>query len=252
MSNQVKNIPFDNGELLGVRTDDGQVWLAIRKACRNIGLTDKQADNELQKIKGNLLYNTCTSNLGWRLLNLKIETQAREIFVLNEKFVPMWLAQIRLTPKMQKSQPDTIHRLLKYQLEAVDVLHKAFYETNEKKEILHRNLNLTGKFDVMTVQINNIEFLIEEQTEMLTTVMDNLTLSTRQQQKIFHAAKDRINLLLGGAHSQYYKSKSKTYFINLWNDLKKEFECASYKDLNPRYFGVAIDFISEWAYKDVA
>lgn len=48
-----------------------------------------------------------------------------------------------------------------------------------------------------------------------------MTLSTRQQQKLYKAAKDRINHLLGGA---------------------------SYKDLNPRYYDVAFDYISEWEY----
>lgn len=90
---------------------------------------------------------------------------------------------------------------------------------------------------------------MEEQREDVKSVVDNMTLSTRQQQKLYKAAKDKINHLLGGAHSPEYKENAKSYFINLWNDLKAYFECgSSYKDLNPKYFDEALKFISSWEY----
>lgn len=109
---------------------------------------------------------------------------------------------------------------------------------------------------IVYAQINNIEEMLGEQNEMiseqnnmLTRVVDNMTLTTRQQQRIYKAAKDRINLLLGGAHSKEYKDNSKSYFINLWNGMKSKFGCgSSYKDLNPVYFDDAMEFISTWEY----
>lgn len=75
-------------------------------------------------------------------------------------------------------------------------------------------------------QINNIENTLEE-------VVDNMTLSTRQQEKIHEAARKRINYLLGGAHSIEYKQNARSYMINLWNGLKSTFHCgSSYKDVN--------------------
>lgn len=102
---------------------------------------------------------------------------------------------------------------------------------------------------IVYAQINNIEEMVDEQTEKLNQVVDNMTLTTRQQQRIYKAAKDRINYLLGGAHSKRYKENSKSYFINLWNNLKSKFGCgSSYKDLNPIYFKEALEFISTWQY----
>jgi len=40
MKQEVREIPFGESALLGIRTSDGKVWLAVRKACRDIGLTD--------------------------------------------------------------------------------------------------------------------------------------------------------------------------------------------------------------------
>lgn len=251
MKTEVKDIPFNDGSLLGVRTPDGKVWLAVKKACSDIGLTEKQANNEVEKIKKELLYNSCTLNLGWRLLKVKLDSQSREIIVLAEDFVPMWLAKISLTPTMKQKNPKAVEKLLEYQLNAKDVLHKAFYETEEQKSTLHSKLGLEGRIEGMQVQINSMENMLCEQMEKLDSVMDNMTLSTRQQQKLYKAAKDRINHLLGGAHSPEYKEKSKSYFINLWNGLKSLYGCASYKDLNPKYYNEAFDYIIGWKYIEV-
>lgn len=104
---------------------------------------------------------------------------------------------------------------------------------------------------IVYAQINNMEEMLGEQNVMLNQVVDNMTLTTRQQQRIYKAAKDRINHLLGGAHSPEYKENAKSYFINLWNGLKALYGCTSYKDLNPKYYDVAFDYISAWEYVEV-
>lgn len=247
MKTEVKEIPFDGSTLLGVKTEDGKVWLAVRKSCRDIGLTDAQAQAEVKKIKSSILF---TGN--W----VKFDTVQKEghrdvkrkIVLLSEKFVPMWLAQINLTPSMRKKNPEAVQKLLTYQLEAADALHKAFYGTDDQKEKLHSNLGLNGKIECMQVQINNMENMMCEQIEKLDSVMENMTLSTRQQQKLYHAAKDRVNFLLGGANSMEYKQNARRYFINLWNGLKAEYGCSSYKDLNPTYYNNALDYINQWEF----
>ena len=105
------------------------------------------------------------------------------------------------------------------------------------------------RMQVVYAQMNNVEDLLVEHGKKLDQVVDNMTLTTRQQQRIYKAAKDRVNHLLGGAHSKEYKEHSKSYFINLWNGLKSKFGCgSSYKDLNPIYFEGAIEFIQNWVY----
>lgn len=251
MNQEIKEIPFNEGTLLGIRTKDGNVWLAVKKACLDIGLNENQATAERKKIEKGMLFEN-----QWKKLKVKFDSQVRETLVLAEKFVPMWLAQINLTPAMRKKNPEAVQKLLTYQLEAADVLHKAFYETEDQKDAFHKSMGLEGRILEMakclegqTVQINNMENMICEQMEKLDSVMDNMTLSTRQQQKLYKAAKDRINHLLGGAHSLEYKENAKSYFINLWNNLKSYFECGgSYKDLNPKYFDLALDYIASWRY----
>ena len=254
MKTEVKEIPFNGDSLLGVRTPDGRVWLAVKKACLDIGLNENQATAERKKIEKGLLFDN-----QWQKLKVKFDSQVREILVLSEKLVPMWLAQINLTPAMQRKNPEAVQKLLKYQLEATDVLHEAFYGTEEKKLTLHSSLGLEGqiatleqKLEMTVVKLNNVENALHTQTENLNSVMDNMTLTTVQQGRLQRAVKDRVNHLLGGAHSKEYKENSKLYFINLWNGLKEKFKCGSrWQDLNPKYYNEAFNYVSTWEYSEV-
>lgn len=249
MKTEVKEIPFNGSALLGIKDQSGQVWLSVRKSCLDIGLTEGQARRQVENIQEEEPLKSNCRKFAIVQMEGKREVTREQLF-LHEKVVTLWLAKISLTPGMMKKTPEAYNRLLKYQLEAADVLHKAFYENEEQKSTFHENMGLEGRIEVMTVQINNMESILEEQREDLKTVMENMTLSTRQQQKLYHAAKDRINYLLGGAHSREYKLNAKSYFINLWNGLKELYGCASYKDLNPIYYDNAFDFISEWEYTE--
>ena len=121
--------------------------------------------------------------------------------------------------------------------------------SENKMEAMLSDMNCNMK--IVYAQINNMEEMIGEQNSMLERVVDNMTLSTKQQQQMYKAAKDRINYLLNGAHSIEYKKKSKSYFVNLWNNMKSLYNCgSSYKDLNPMYFDEAMEFIKQWEYKE--
>lgn len=195
-------------------------------------------------MKDDLIFKKAITNLRYPSNGGEQETTC-----INEKFVTLWLAKISLTPTMQKKNPEAVKKLLEYQLEAADVLHKAFYETEEQKDAFHSKLGLDGRIEGMQVQINNMENMLCEQMEKLETVMDNMTLTTVQQGRLQRAVKDRINYLLGGAHSKEYKENSRLYFINIWNGLKEKFKCGSrWQDLNPKYYDEAFDYISSWEY----
>lgn len=134
-------------------------------------------------------------------------------------------------------------------LPAIRETGKYIAPSENKVETMLSDMNCNMK--IVYAQINNMEEMIGEQNAMLGRVVDNMTLSTRQQQQIYKTAKDRINHLLGGVHSKEYKKNSKSYFINLWNNMKSKFGCgSSYKDLNPIYFEEAMEFISSWKYEE--
>lgn len=107
------------------------------------------------------------------------------------------------------------------------------------------------EWKLVYAQINILSDVVEKQNKKFTQVVDNMTLTTVQQRKIYSAGKDRISELLGGAHSVEYKKQSRKYFVNMWNCIKEKFSCgSSYKDLNPKDFQKAIQYIKKWTYKE--
>lgn len=255
MNQEIREIPFDGSTLLGVKTSDGKVWLAVKKACLDIGLSDGQARKQVENIQTEAVLKSNCRYLAIVQTEGKREVKREQLF-LNEKVVTLWLAKIVLTDKMKKRNPKAYDTLIKYQLEAAKVLHKAFYETEEQKNKFHNAIGLEGqiatlekKLEMTVIQLNNVEETLDIQNEKLSAVMDNMAITTVQQGKLQRAVKDRVNYLLGGAHSKEYKENSRLYFINLWSGLKERFNCGSrWQDLNPKYFNEAFDFVLEWEY----
>lgn len=131
-------------------------------------------------------------------------------------------------------------------------LVNSYFKLKELSPIANEVQLLQKDLSVVFVQVNNIENMMDEQTEMLKSVVDNMTISTRQQEKILKAGRNRVNELLGGAHSEEYKRMGRTYLANLWNNFKEDLHCgSSYKDLNPKDFDKALDYIGTWRYREV-
>lgn len=250
MSNvETKEIPFYGDTLLGVRDESGQVWLAVRKACLDIGLTESSARRQVQNISSDEIYKSNCHKFVMVQKEGDREVSREQLF-LNEKFVTLWLAKISLTKKMREENSDVVDKLLRYQLEAADVLHKAFYETDEQKETLHKSLGIEGEVADLKIAVEATTEQLKDQSEKLQKVMDNMTINTIQQGRLLSHAKDRVRFLLGGTHSNEYKEDSRKYFSNLWMNFKETFICASYKDLNPKYFGKALEFVDSWNYRE--
>ena len=91
---------------------------------------------------------------------------------------------------------------------------------------------------------------IETCKEMFELMMDYSTINYKQQQDLLQVARQRVNYLLDGAHSERYKMYSRVYFKNLWQDFCKVFNCESYKNLNPLYMAdnIAQNWIVEGNY----
>lgn len=234
---ETKSINFYEDTLLGIKDETGKVWLAIAHTCKELGFNERRVRQQGEKIRTDKVLSK-----GIRKFGLPTEGGIQDTFCIEEKFVPLWLAKIILTGKMEKDIPDVVNKLEKYQLEAADVLHKAFYETEEQKSAFNDRMGLEG-------QIADLKTEIKDLKENVQTLIDNSTINMKQQKELYNLAKERICGLLGGKKSKEYKMYSKLYFQNLWGDIKRKFDCSgSYHDLNPKDYRRAKDFIINWIY----
>ncbi|EDS77082.1 hypothetical protein CBC_A1678 [Clostridium botulinum C str. Eklund] len=239
---ETKLIDFEGDKLLGVRTEDGKIFLGVKKTIQSIGLTEGQGRRQVENLKKDLVLKQ-----GITYLRHLTNGGEQTVLFVNEDFVTLWLAKITLTPKMQKENPQTVKKLINYQLKCAKVLHEAFMGTEKQKQEFFNEMGLTGEIVELKGQIQqNTKELIDTKTQ-LNTLIDSSTINSRQAQKLLHCAKDRIGTMLGGAHSSKYKKESRMYFKNLWLNFCKEFEVSSYKDLNPLNYNDGFRFINNWS-----
>lgn len=238
---ETKTIKFEGGELLGVKTPEGKIYMGVRKAMRDIGLTDDQAKRQVKNIQEDMVLKRSGSNL--TLLQTEGNRQVeRDVLCIELDYVPLWLAKVSLTPAMQKSNPDAIEKLIAYQLKAKDVLAEAFVSTEEKRKEFSESLGLEGEIIELKEEMINL-------TSRIDSMMDTSTINSYQAQKINKQARQRVVSLLGGVNSKKYKENSRMYFKQLWLNLCDNYKITTYKDLNPQDVGSASDFVRNWTPK---
>ena len=222
-------LSFSNEEFGTIRTLilDGEPWFVAKDVCDILGVS-----NPTVAMNGLENFGRAKFNLGRQgEANIISESGFYTLVLRSRKPIAkpfrIWVTS-EVLPSIRKSG-------------------KYVVSSRNKMESMLEDMGCNMK--IVYAQINNMEEMLGEQNLMLARVVDNMTLTTHQQQRIYKAAKDRINHLLGGAHSKEYKENSKSYFINLWNGMKDKFGCgSSYKDLNPIYFEDALEFIETWEY----
>ena len=125
---EIKRVPFMGTELMAARDNDGQIWAGVRWMCDGIGLTKGQMQNERNRIREDKVLSK-----GERNLVLPTNGGQQNTLCLKLDYVPLWLAKIAITPKMERETPELAARLEQYQLKAKDVLAAAFLPQSKQQ-----------------------------------------------------------------------------------------------------------------------
>lgn len=233
-SDQLQQMVFDNADFGEVKTVviDGEPWFVGKDVAQCLGYTNPSKALADHVDDDDKLNNKTLSSLG-----------QRGGWLINESGMYALIFGSKLEKAREFKRWVTS--------EVLPTLRKTGrYEVAEDQSV-NQLLAEFGDFKVTYVQ-QMVEFkdALEKQTKAFDKSISNMTLSTSQQNKVHRAVKDRVGSLLGGAHSDLYKEKSRMYFANLWNDLKAEFECGSrWQDLNPAYMEEAMSWIRYWNFE---
>lgn len=158
----VKEVEFNGGHILGVQAPNGKVYMGVRKACSEIGLTFDQATAQVKKIQGDMVLSKGSSNL-----TIPTKGGSQEALGIELDFVPLWLAKISITPTMQKESPEVVDRLVQYQLQAKDVLAAAFLGKQKIKPTSEmREKEIEARLKNANVRQANILLKIAEKIEL--------------------------------------------------------------------------------------
>ena len=153
---EVKEFNFNNDNLLGVRDNDGVIWLVMKNALTNIGLNENQSDNEIKKAKKDLL-------LSQNIIKAKIlydnsnTSQIRYVCAIRLDYFVMWISGIN-RQKLTECQYKNIVSLLNF------CMSENFDITNTPQKIysyesaLRDELYSIGCFDNIKIKSKEVPY----------------------------------------------------------------------------------------------
>lgn len=122
-----KEVEFNGNTLVASQNlETGKIYVGVKWVCEGIGLSNDQMKNERKRINRDLVLCKGGSNL-----TLPTNGGEQDVLVIELDYLPLWLAKISITPTMIKNNPEVTQKLINYQLQAKDVLAKAFIHTDE-------------------------------------------------------------------------------------------------------------------------
>ena len=188
----------------------GKIYVGIKWVCEGIGLTEDQMKNERKKINKDLVLSKGGSNL-----TLLTNGGEQEVLCIELDYLPLWLAKISLTPKMQKNNPIAVQKLINYQLKAKDVLAQAFINPKEVNldkfqipttlsEALMLSANLAKENEEMKPKAEQFDLYLD----------DDGTLSLNQVAKALKTKRNKMMEFLRYKEVFNYDNSPSSYYAN--------------------------------------
>ncbi|PYE51657.1 phage antirepressor KilAC domain-containing protein [Paenibacillus barcinonensis] len=162
-SYEQKLVEFNGSELLGVKTDDGKVYVGVRWVCEGIGLTEDQMKNERKRIKNDVVLNKGGLNL-----TLPTNGGIQDILTIDVEYLPLWLAKISITPTMKDNSPEVVDKLIEYQLKAKDALAQAFIHNPANQYLMLSEEDRAIAYFTQMKEKKLLEVKIEEYKPLIT------------------------------------------------------------------------------------
>lgn len=130
---------FSNAPIMTVKLKkNDKIYVGVKWICEGLGFGKSQSDRQVKNIQNDIVLSKGASNL-----TLPTKGGNQKSLVIELDYLPLWLAKISITPSMKNEQPDTVNKLIDYQLHAKNVLANAFLGKSKEWE-LHREV---GKID---------------------------------------------------------------------------------------------------------
>lgn len=163
-----KIVNFNGAEILGVKANDGHIYVGVKWICKGIGLTEGQYQNQTRKISDDLVLIK-----GIAKLQHPTSGGIQDVLMIELDFLPLWLAKISITPTMQNEQPEVTERLIEYQLRAKDVLAQAFLHQRPQTqlEVLQGAINQMVEQEKRIVLVESRMDAAEKRQEHITEVL---------------------------------------------------------------------------------
>lgn len=222
----VKSVDLMGDTVMAAQDSEGNIWAGINFFCRGLGMSKRQRDFQVEKVKADkALSKGCT------LLRAGVLDTANEVYALRLDFVPIWLSKITITKKMEQENPELADKLLEYQLKAKDILAEAFLPKQEVPRTVPGQIQLLAQGNVeLNKRVDKVSDDVKTVKAEIEALRDDLPLFPGEAKTISDAVKKKGVEVMGGKQSPAYKNKSLQHrvYTNIYSNLKYNFDVSSY------------------------
>lgn len=233
----VKPVDVLGDTVMAAKDSDGTIWVGIKWICQGMGMSDGHYKRQIKNIQKDLLLKNSGSNL---ILNKG--SGEREVFCLKLDYLPIWLAKISITPKIQQDHPELADKLLEYQLKAKDILAAAFMPKKGAPQTIPEQIQLLAQGNVeLNKRVDGIQAEVEN-------IKSDLPILPLEAYEIEKTVRRKGAEVLGGKKSQAYNDRGlrQKLYNDLYANLKHNFDVRTYKAIRRKDVEKAVQIVNEY------
>lgn len=244
----VKNVPFCGAELLAVKEKGtGKIYAGINSILRELGFDERQIEYRRNKWNNDKVLTKGVQKFLYPSENGGIQ----DTYCIAINKLPIALAKIEITPKLEKQMPELSEKLEQYQESCATVLAEAFI-SHESKEIIPKDFPsalraYADEYEKRMQLEQKNEKLIEENNHKQ-TVINGLTDEVPLYEK-----PDIINRICRksqGGYANRYNELYKCFRENFHTDLKMKCENYNEKQIKRKDQLTTIRYAEKFGYID--
>lgn len=231
----VRNVDVLGDTIVAGQDKKGQIWAGVSFFCKALGMTNKQRDNQVAKVQSDKTL--CKGTLKFRE---GVFDPANEVVAIKVDFIPLWLAKIQITKKMEHDHPELADKLLEYQLKAKDILADAFLPKQENGG------DVQGQIKLLAQGTTQLYERVESVESRITSLEDTMTLDYGQQRSLGEIVNKTVMTALGGHNAPAYKEIGRKVFAECNHDLKTYFNVNARANVPKKRYKEAVEYAKSW------
>lgn len=254
-----KNVLFYNDELVAIKANDGQIYVALRQLCDALGLDRKSQANRVRR--------SLVLSDGYHVGRIETASRGKQrAGLLRYDLVPFWLAGVEISRVREEIRP----KLLTYQREVATVLHEAFqdgrlttdqsldletlaesgspaataYKTAQAiLQIARHQLLLETQLQAQAKEVAANSAELQDHALRLSELEQSLTNKSRT---IGQAEASQLSQAVKAVGMALTKKSGRNEFGGVYGELYRRFNITSYKLLPADKFDDAMSFLTQW------
>lgn len=234
----VKNVNVLGDSIMAAKDEDGNIWAGINFFCRGLGMSKRQRDFQVEKVKSDkMLSRGCT------LLRAGVLDTANEVYALRLDFIPIWLSKITITKKMEKEHPELADKLLEYQLRAKDILADAFMPKHPR--IPQSPLEL---LELHYEAIKQVDGKVNEIRTEFEKFKQEIPIFGEECSNITDEVKVKVRECLGGKGAPAYQDKQlhRKLYRDIYTQTNRMFGVKKYKLIHRNQISEYINAVKDY------